>query len=120
MTESTYLEAISAGPYFKFNPSVSFIVNYDPSRMKDARRQLDAAWKKLSQGGTALMPLDKYPFSERFGWIQDKFGVSWQIVPTVLNEMWNSTDEKKVARVTASFLQMKKFDISALKRAYEG
>ncbi len=72
--------AISAGPEFKFNPSVSFFVNFDPSRDKDARKNLDALWEGLSEGGTALMPLDKYPFSDRFGWIQDKFGLSWQLI----------------------------------------
>ena len=72
--------AISAGPVFKFNPAVSFIVNFDPSRDQDARSHLDTLWEKLSQGGMALMPLDKYPFSERFGWVQDKYGLSWQLI----------------------------------------
>lgn len=74
--------SISAGPLFKFNPSVSFFVNFDPSRDKNARQNLDAAWEKLSHGGTALMPLDKYPFSERYGWIQDKYGLTWQLILT--------------------------------------
>ncbi len=74
--------AISAGPLFKLNPSISFFVNFDPSRDKNARKNLDAAWEKLSQGGTALMPLDKYPFSERYGWIQDKYGLTWQLILT--------------------------------------
>jgi len=74
--------AISAGPLFKFNPSVSFFVNFDPSRDKDARNNLDTLWERLSQGGTALMPLDKYPFSERYGWVQDKYGLSWQLILT--------------------------------------
>jgi len=74
--------AISAGPLFKFNPSVSFFVNFDPSRDKDARNHLDTLWEKLSQGGMALMPLDKYPFSERFGWVEDKYGLSWQLILT--------------------------------------
>ena len=74
--------AISAGPFFKFNPSVSFMVNFDPSREKDAREKIDEVWNKLSEGGTALMPLDKYPFSERYGWIQDKYGLSWQLILT--------------------------------------
>ena len=74
--------AISAGPLFKFNPSVSFFVNFDPSRDKDARNNLDILWDRLSEGGTALMPLDKYPFSERFGWMQDKYGLSWQLILT--------------------------------------
>jgi len=74
--------AISAGPEFKFNPSISFIVNFDPSREKDAKEKIDEAWDKLSQGGTVLMPLDRYPFSERYGWIQDKYGLSWQLILT--------------------------------------
>lgn len=72
--------AISAGPLFKFNPSISFIVNFDPSRDRNAREDLEVLWEKLSQGGTALMPLDKYPFSERYGWIQDQYGLSWQLI----------------------------------------
>ena len=72
--------AISAGPLFKFNPSVSFFVNFDPSRDTDARRDLDRMWERLSEGGTALMPLDKYPFSEHYGWVQDKYGLSWQLI----------------------------------------
>ncbi|MCR2822726.1 VOC family protein [Lederbergia panacisoli] len=74
--------AISAGPYFKFNPSVSFMVNFDPSRDKEASEKINEVWNKLSDGGTVLMPLDKYPFSERYGWIQDKFGLSWQLILT--------------------------------------
>ncbi|WP_274654369.1 VOC family protein [Paenibacillus humicola] len=74
--------AISAGPFFKFNPSVSFIVHFDPSRDKDASEHINQVWNKLSEGGTALMPLDKYPFSERYGWIQDKYGLSWQLIVT--------------------------------------
>ena len=72
--------AISAGPLFQFNPSVSFIVNFDPSRDKDARNNIDSLWEGLSEGGQVLMPLDKYPFSERFGWLQDKYGLSWQLI----------------------------------------
>jgi predicted 3-demethylubiquinone-9 3-methyltransferase (glyoxalase superfamily) len=72
--------SISAGPLFQFNPSVSFILNFDPSKDKRARENLDALWNNLSQGGKALMPLDKYPFSERYGWIQDKYGLSWQLI----------------------------------------
>jgi predicted 3-demethylubiquinone-9 3-methyltransferase (glyoxalase superfamily) len=74
--------AISAGPLFQFNPSVSFLVNFDPSRYTDARRNIDLIWEKLSQQGNILMPLEKYPFSERYGWIQDKFGLSWQLMLT--------------------------------------
>jgi predicted 3-demethylubiquinone-9 3-methyltransferase (glyoxalase superfamily) len=74
--------AISAGPFFQINPSISFLVNFDPSREKNAREMLDEVWNRLSEGGTALMPLDKYPFSEWYGWIQDKYGVSWQLMLT--------------------------------------
>lgn len=74
--------AISAGPLFKFNPSISFMVNFDPSQDKDAKTRLDAMWSKLAEGGQVLMPLDKYPFSEHYGWIQDKYGLSWQLILT--------------------------------------
>ncbi|MGD6959504.1 VOC family protein [Rossellomorea aquimaris] len=74
--------AISAGPLYKFNPSASFIVNFDPSREKDAEEKINEVWNKLSEGGTALMPFDKYPFSEKYGWIQDKYGLSWQLILT--------------------------------------
>lgn len=72
--------AINAGPDFKFNPSVSFILNFDPSRDEKARENIDKIWAKLSSGGMALMELQKYPFSERYGWIQDKYGLSWQLI----------------------------------------
>ena len=80
--------AISAGPHFRLNPSVSFMLNFDPIRYSGdeaaqrsgAREDLDTLWEKLSDGGTALMPLDKYAFSERYGWVQDKYGVSWQLI----------------------------------------
>lgn len=74
--------AINAGPFFKFNPSVSFMVNLDPSREKDAGEKIKEVWNKLSEGGKVLMPLDKYPFSEKYGWIQDKYGLSWQLILT--------------------------------------
>jgi len=80
--------AISAGPLFAFNPSISFIVNYDPGFFgsgdpeQEARRSLDQAWNKLSEGGKVLMPLDAYPFSARYGWLQDRYGVSWQLMLT--------------------------------------
>jgi predicted 3-demethylubiquinone-9 3-methyltransferase (glyoxalase superfamily) len=74
--------AISAGPLFKFNPSVSFMVNFDPSRDPQAREHLDAAWAALIEGGQALMPLDAYPFSPRYGWVQDRYGLSWQLILT--------------------------------------
>lgn len=81
--------SISAGPLFKFNPSVSFIVNFDPlffegteDREKKAREALDRAWNALSEGGMAMMELGEYPFSKRYGFIQDKYGISWQLMLT--------------------------------------
>ncbi|MBI5410186.1 MAG: VOC family protein [Nitrospirae bacterium] len=74
--------AISAGPLFKFNPSISFMVNFDPSQDINAKTRIDTIWAKLSERGKVLMPIDKYPFSERYGWVQDKYGLSWQLILT--------------------------------------
>jgi len=74
--------AISAGPYFKINPSISFMVNFDPSQDPEAATKIDEVWVKLLEGGKVLMPLDKYPFSGRYGWVEDKFGTSWQLMLT--------------------------------------
>jgi len=74
--------AISAGPYFAINPSISFMVNFDPSKDPNAQANLDALWEKLSVGGQALMPLQEYPFSKRYGWIKDRFGTTWQLILT--------------------------------------
>src|SRR5205823_3209654 len=65
---------ISAGPLFTFNPSISFVIACE------TRDEVDALWAKLNEGGSTLMPLDSYPFSERFGWTNDRFGLSWQIM----------------------------------------
>lgn len=65
--------ALNGGPHFKFTPAISFMV------CLDSKEEVDAAWAKLSEGGKILMPLDSYPFSERYGWIQDKYGLSWQL-----------------------------------------
>ncbi|WP_316830881.1 VOC family protein [Pedobacter aquatilis] len=72
--------AISAGPHFKFNPSISLFLNFDPSKDDKAADQLDEVWNKLADGGKVLMPLDKYPFSKHYGWVQDRFGLSWQLI----------------------------------------
>jgi predicted 3-demethylubiquinone-9 3-methyltransferase (glyoxalase superfamily) len=78
--------AISAGPLFKINPSISFMINFDPAQdkgqNKDAQKRIDVIWNELIKGGKALMPIDKYPFSERYGWVEDKYGVSWQLILT--------------------------------------
>ena len=66
--------ALNGGPHFRPNPSISFIIT------RDSKAGIDALWEKLSEGGTELMPLDTYPFSERYGWIEDRFGVSWQLI----------------------------------------
>jgi len=66
--------AISAGPLFKFNPSVSFHIKCS------TKEEVDAVWNQLSPGGKVLMPLNTYPFSERYGWLEDKYGVSWQVI----------------------------------------
>lgn len=81
--------AISAGPLFKFNPSISFMMNFDPllfgsseNPAQAAREKLDEVWNALADGGSVLMPIDKYPFSERYGWVSDKYGLSWQLILT--------------------------------------
>lgn len=74
--------SISAGPYFKLNPSISFMVNFDPAQDDKAKERIDEIWDKLIDGGEALMPIDKYPFSERYGWVKDKYGLTWQLMLT--------------------------------------
>src|SRR2546430_14440668 len=74
--------AISAGPLFAFNPSVSFMLNFDPSRDINARAHLDRLWEQLSEGGTALMPLDTYPFSDRYCWTEDGYGLFCKLTLT--------------------------------------
>ena len=96
--------AFSPGSMFKFNESVSFTVN-----CKD-QKEIDFYWEKLSA----------VPEAEQCGWLKDKYGVSWQIVPSAMREMMKSGDKEKIARVTQAFLKMKKFDIAKLKEAYEG
>lgn len=75
-------DMISAGPYFKINPAISFMVNFDPSHDPEAVVRLETMWKALEEGGNVLMPLGEYPFSKRYGWVEDKFGVSWQLILT--------------------------------------
>lgn len=76
------LAGINAGPEFPINPSVSLMLNFDPSRDAAARDHLDALWAALSAGGRVLMPLGEYPFSPRYGWVADRYGVSWQLIVT--------------------------------------
>lgn len=76
------LMAISGGPVFTLNPSISFMLNFDPGKVAQAEDNLDKLWQRLSQGGKVLMPLQEYPFSKKYGWLEDKFGVSWQLILT--------------------------------------
>jgi predicted 3-demethylubiquinone-9 3-methyltransferase (glyoxalase superfamily) len=96
--------ALNGGPHFKFNEAVSFQVYCD------AQKDIDYFWEKLSEGGQ----------EGPCGWLKDRYGVSWQVVPIALTRMLMDSNAKKVRRVTGAFLQMKKFDIDALKRAFEG
>lgn len=78
--------AISAGPYFRPTPAISFMVNFDPLRFggseKEAQIALDTAWTKLSEGGSVRMELGEYPFSKHYGWVADKYGFDWQLILT--------------------------------------
>lgn len=74
--------AINGGPLFTINPSISFFLNFDPSKDSDAKEKLDRMWNLLSEGGTVLMPLGEYPFSPHYGWVKDRYGVSWQLILT--------------------------------------
>jgi predicted 3-demethylubiquinone-9 3-methyltransferase (glyoxalase superfamily) len=95
---------LNGGPMFKLNEAVSIMV------FCDTQEEIDYFWNKLSF----------VPEAEQCGWLKDKFGLSWQIVPTILESMTTDKDTQKVERVTEAFLNMKKFDINALKKAYEG
>ena len=100
--EGQEFTAINAGPVFKINPSVSFMVHCR------TREKTDELWLKLSEGGKVLMELDKYPFSERYGWIEDKFGVSWQIMlgeesPIIVPNLLFSGDMKGKAEEAINY-----------------
>ncbi|MFN2174890.1 MAG: VOC family protein, partial [Anaerolineales bacterium] len=87
-----------------FNEAVSFVVSCS------SQDEIDTYWEKLSA----------VPEAEQCGWLKDQFGVSWQIVPTVMNEMMEKGTREQIDRVTQAFLKMKKFDIASLRKAYEG
>jgi predicted 3-demethylubiquinone-9 3-methyltransferase (glyoxalase superfamily) len=98
--------ALNGGPLFKFNESISFIVNVEN------QEELDYFWDKLSAGG------DKN--AQVCGWLKDKFGVSWQVVPNILPDLLQGKDSAGSQRVMAALLKMKKLDINALQAAYNG
>lgn len=76
------IQLINAGASYRPNPSLSFMVTFDPSSDPDARERIDDVWAKLADGGRVLMPLGEYPFSVRYGWVEDRFGVNWQLILT--------------------------------------
>lgn len=98
--------ALNGGPVFQFNEAISFQV------LCDTQEEVDYYWDKLSEGGDEK--------AQQCGWLKDKFGVSWQIVPTILSELVGDSDSEKSQRAMKAMLQMKKMDIEALERAYEG
>ena len=97
--------ALNGGPMFKFNESISFVVNCR------TQKEVDYYWKKLTAGGGR---------ESQCGWLKDKFGVSWQVVPVVLNELMSSKDALQNQRVMEAMLTMGKLDIKKLKAAAEG
>ena len=98
--------ALNGGPHFKFNEAISFQVNCE------TQEEVDYYWERLSEGG------DKK--AQQCGWLKDKYGASWQVVPRVLIEMMSDPDAEKSGRAMKAMLQMKKIDIAELKRAYGG
>jgi predicted 3-demethylubiquinone-9 3-methyltransferase (glyoxalase superfamily) len=98
--------ALNGGPLFKFNEAISLQV------FCDTQAEVDHYWEKLSAGGDTK--------AQQCGWLKDKYGVSWQVVPKILLEMVNDPDSKKSQRTFEAMLQMKKLDIEKLKRAYAG
>ena len=94
--------ALNGGPLFQFTPAISFLVNCN------TQDEVDDLWEQLSEGGKP----------ERCGWLKDKFGLSWQIIPTVLTDLLQDKDPEKSQRVMKAMLQMTKIDIAGLQKAY--
>lgn len=97
--------ALNGGPYFKFTEAISFVINCE------SQDEVDYYWEKLSGSGDEK--------AQQCGWLKDKYGVSWQIVPTVLGELLNDPDPEKSGRVMKAILKMKKIDIRTLKQAFD-
>jgi predicted 3-demethylubiquinone-9 3-methyltransferase (glyoxalase superfamily) len=106
--------ALNGGPRFTFNPAISFFV------ICETENEIERLWNDLGKNGQIMMPLDKYDWSEKYGWIQDRFGISWQVEPEALPEMLMDKDPEKVKRVTSALLKMKKLDVSKLQAAFHG
>jgi predicted 3-demethylubiquinone-9 3-methyltransferase (glyoxalase superfamily) len=104
LIEGQEFVALNGGPVFTFTPAISFVVNCE------TQEEVDRLWEKLSDGGE----------KQQCGWVKDKFGVSWQIIPRVLVEMLNDPDPVKSQRVMKAMLPMGKIDIKKLKQAYNG
>ena len=102
--EGQEFQAINGGPYFSFAQGISLFVNCE------SQEEVDDLWDKLSEGGEI----------QQCGWLKDKFGVSWQIIPTALGKMMSDKDRVKAGRVMQAMLQMKKIDIAGIRKAYEG
>lgn len=98
--------ALNGGPQFNFNEAISLEI------VCEDQAEVDYYWEKLSEGGD--------PAAQQCGWLKDKFGLSWQVVPRGWEEMANDPDKAKAGRVFEAMLQMKKLDIAALRRAFEG
>ena len=98
--------ALNGGPIFKFNEAISFQI------MCETQEEVDQYWNKLSAGGE--------PTAQQCGWLKDKYGLSWQVVPTVLVELMSDPDKEKSGRAMEAMLKMKKLDIAELKQAFEG
>jgi len=96
--------ALNGGPIFKFNEAISLMVNCD------TQKEIDYFWEKLSKGGTEI----------ECGWLKDKYGLSWQIVPSLLSKWFKDPNSKKKQRMLQALWQMKKLDIAELKKAFEG
>lgn len=97
-------QALNGGPHFKFNEAVSLVVNCE------TQEEIDYYWEKLSAN----------PKAEQCGWLKDKYGLSWQIVPTIMSEMFEDADSEKSERAMEAMLKMKKLNIQKLREAFEG
>jgi predicted 3-demethylubiquinone-9 3-methyltransferase (glyoxalase superfamily) len=102
--EGQRFTALNGGPQFKFSEAISFVVNCE------TQEEVDELWDKLAEGGQ----------TQQCGWLKDKFGLSWQIIPSALPELMSDPDPERSRRVTEVMLQMTKIDIAKLRQAYEG